>query len=145
MVKVSKTALVAYSAAELFDIVRDVEKYPLFLPWCASTEILSDSDKEMQATMTIARAGMSHSLTTINRFETSKSITMDLLDGPFDHLSGRWQFIHFAEQASKVMFDIEFQVKAKFLGVALSAVFSQAADTMVTSFEKRAVEIYGKR
>jgi len=35
-----KSALVPQSCATLFGLVDDVERYPEFLPWCASTEVL---------------------------------------------------------------------------------------------------------
>ena len=39
MRKVSRSALVPYSAAQMYELVKDVEQYPSFLPWCNDAEV----------------------------------------------------------------------------------------------------------
>jgi len=39
MRKVSRSALVPYTAAQMFALVKDVENYPAFLPWCNDAEV----------------------------------------------------------------------------------------------------------
>ena len=44
---VSKSALVTFSASQMFDLVMDMDAYPQFLPWCAAAEILSREENQI--------------------------------------------------------------------------------------------------
>ena len=39
MKRISRSAIVEHSAAQMYALVEDIESYPAFLPWCASTQV----------------------------------------------------------------------------------------------------------
>jgi len=39
MKKISRTALLPYSALQMYNLVNDVAAYPKFLPWCGAAEV----------------------------------------------------------------------------------------------------------
>ena len=41
MPQVRRSALLPYSAAQVFDLVGDIERYPDFLPWCSAAQVVS--------------------------------------------------------------------------------------------------------
>jgi len=139
--KISRSALVPYSAEAMFDLVNAVERYPEFLPWCAAAEIQSRSDDGMVATLEIRRAGMSHRFTTRNRMMRPQRLTLELLDGPFDHFDGVWQFTPLAPDACKVALDLDFDYAGRLIRAALGPVFNRSADTLVDAFCARAREV----
>lgn len=47
------THYLPYSPEQLYDLVADIEKYPDFLPWCAAVRILSESETEMLADLSV--------------------------------------------------------------------------------------------
>lgn len=145
MTTISKNALVPYSTTEMYDLVNDVEAYSQFLPWCRSTTLLSQSEDEIRATIEIAHGSLRKSFTTCNRLQKSKMIEMRLEKGPFKHLEGFWRFDTLGEQACKVSLDLDFEFSNKLVGMAMGPIFSQIANTLVDSFSKRAVEVYGKK
>ena len=142
---VNKSALLPYSAAEMYALVNDIEAYPQFLPWCKSSVILSANEDEIKACLDLSRSGVNKSFTTLNRIQKDKMIEMRLVDGPFKHLEGFWRFESLNDAACKVMFDMEFEFSSKLLGMTVGPVFSQITSTLVDAFSKRAVEVYGKR
>lgn len=142
---ISKSALVPYSAAEMFALVNDIPAYPDFLPWCGDSEILASNEDEIRAKVQLSRSGIKKSFTTLNRLQKDKMIEMRLVEGPFQHLEGFWRFEPLNDMACKVMFDIEFEFSSKILALTVGPVFSQITSTLVDAFTKRAVEIYGKR
>src|SRR5579871_4927141 len=89
MRKVNKSALVPYSAADMYALVNDVERYPEFLPWCRGSKVLSHTETEMRASLELARGGFHKTFTTLNNLQPGSAITITLLDGPFKHLEGR--------------------------------------------------------
>lgn len=144
MTTINRSALVAHSAAEMFALVDDIDRYPEFLPWCRSATVHSRDDDEVRATLDLAKGGIQKSFTTINRRQPGKMMEMRLLEGPFHHLEGFWRFDELSETACKVSLDLEFEFNSKVVGFAFGPVFNQVANTLVDSFCKRADDIYGK-
>lgn len=144
MKKITRTALLPYSAKQVYDLVNDVASYPDFLPWCGGSEVLSESDYEMQAKVTIAKAGISQTFETCNHLVPGERIEMRLVDGPFKALHGEWEFKVLDVDACKILFEVEFEVSSGLLSAAISTVFEQIANTLVDAFCERARQVYGK-
>jgi ribosome-associated toxin RatA of RatAB toxin-antitoxin module len=142
---VKKSALVLYSAADMYALVNDIEAYPQFLPWCRSSLHLQPHDDEVRATIEMAKGGVHKSFTTSNRMQKHKMIDIRLLEGPFKRLEGYWRFEPLRADASKVSLDMEFEFSNQLLRMAVEPVFKQIANSLVDAFCKRAVELYGKR
>ena len=87
MAKVNRSALMPYSAQQMFDIVNAVDQYPEFLPWCASSRIIEQSNTTMQASILMKKGKLNHSFTTRNTLIQGEKIVVDLVDGPFKQLS----------------------------------------------------------
>jgi len=142
---INKSALVPYTALEMYKLVDDIEAYPAFLPWCGGSEVIERDEDEVKASILLSRSGMKKTFTTLNRLQHGKMIEMRLVEGPFRHLEGFWRFETLSDTASKIMFDIEFEFSNKLLAMTVGPVFSQITNTMVDAFTTRAVEVYGKR
>lgn len=145
MTAISKSALVSYSPAQMFALVDGIETYPEFLPWCRGAKVLSRTDDEVRATIELSKGGVEKAFTTCNRNQKNKMIEMRLVEGPFRQLEGFWRFDALGDDGCKVSFDLEFEFASRMLGMVVGPVFSQIANSLVDSFHKRAVEIYGKR
>lgn len=140
--QIDKSALVMHSAERMFHIVNDVARYPEFLPWCAGAEVHSQDDQELTASLDIAKGGVTHRLTTRNQLMKPQAIEMSLVDGPLRNLSGRWHFQALSEEACKVVLTLEFEFSGSLSRMTFGPVFSQAANTMVDAFCRRADEVY---
>ncbi|MCO1589741.1 type II toxin-antitoxin system toxin RatA, partial [Escherichia coli] len=49
MPQISRTALVPYSAEQMYQLVNDVQSYPQFLPGCTGSRILESTPGQMTA------------------------------------------------------------------------------------------------
>lgn len=140
---VQKSALVKFSAQQMFDLVDDIESYPKFLPWCSGSRVLKREADIVDGQIEIAKAGFHKSFTTRNRLDQGGKIYMSLLEGPFKSLEGVWNFLPLREDASKISLDLEFEIASAFASLAFGPVFNQICNTMVTSFTQRAKVVYG--
>ncbi len=145
MPSIERSALVMHSAQEMFDLVDDVQRYPEFLPWCVGSNVISDSESELVASLIISKAGINQSFTTCNQKKAPDWMGMKLVDGPFKKLNGMFTFKALSDEACKVTLELDFEVSGKILGLTLTPVFKQAANTMVDAFVKRADAIYGEK
>lgn len=145
MTVIHRHALVPYTAAQMFALVDEIETYPDFLPWCTSTSVISRNQDEVRATIALSKSGVNKAFTTCNRNQQDKMIEIRLLEGPFKHLQGFWRFDPLGEDGCKISLDMEFEFANKILSMAVGPVFSQIASSLVAAFEKRAVDVYGRR
>lgn len=143
MTTVARSALVSYSARDMFRLVDDVASYERFLPWVKrSRELHRDADT-VRAELLFSKGGFEKSFTTQNRIQYGKMIDIRLVEGPFRHLDGYWRFQPLSEDACKVSLDLEFEFSSRLLAMAFGRVFTQVAGTLVDSFVRRADELYG--
>ena len=142
MSTVSRSALVPFSAAQMYALVNDTEAYPKFVPWCinSSEKLISNSEKE--ATLYFSRSPIKTSFTTKNILIPNEKIDMQLVDGPFSQLEGIWRFIDIDNSGSKVELDLEFELSNRMLKIALESFFNQVCDRLVNAFVQRANEVY---
>jgi len=143
MTVVQKSALVKFSAQQMFDLVDNIEAYPEFLPWCSGSRIIKREADIVEAELLISKGGFKKSFATRNKIENGRRMTVSLLNGPFSHLDGVWDFIALREDASKISLDLEFEMSGKLASLAFGAVFNQICNTMVSSFTARAKAVYG--
>ncbi len=141
---VNRSALVPYSAEQMYALVDDIEGYPAFLPWCRSAKEWSRNEDEVRATIEMQRGPVHKTFTTHNRLQKDKMIEMRLVEGPFEHLEGFWRFTELDRGATRVALDLEYEFSSTLLKLAIGPVFAQIANSLVDAFCRRATELYGK-
>lgn len=143
MASVSRSALVPYSAEQMFELVTDVNSYRDFLPWCGDSRVLKQEGDVVEASILVSKAGIERAFTTRNRMQPGKMVEIRLVEGPFRHLDGYWRFYPLREDACKVTLDLDFEFSSKVITLAFGKVFTQIANTLVDAFVKRAKEVHG--
>ena len=142
---------VPYSAAEMFALVADVERYPEFLPWCTGARIRSrrpqpDGTEIIDADLVISFKVFSERFTTRDVLRPAEwRIDVAYLSGPFRYLNNHWHFIPVAEQVCDIDFYVDFEFRSKALQAVIGVVFNEAVRRIVRAFEQRAEELYGRR
>lgn len=134
MQSIRRSALVEHSAARMFDLVNDVAAYPRRFDWCESAEIVESAEDRLVARLDLGLGSLRTWFTTENWLERPHRIEMNLRDGPFRKLHGRWDFHALDESACKVTLTLEFEPTNRLLGPAFALGFQSLADRMVDDF-----------
>lgn len=143
MTTIMRTALVPYSSTQMFDLVNNIEQYPLFLPWCPKATIIHRIENEVQATLHFSKGIIGKSFTTVNRLYPYQRIEMRLVQGPFRFLEGVWEFQNSLDgKGSQITLNISFEFSNALLSLTLGPLFNHIASTLVESFTKRAHQMY---
>jgi ribosome-associated toxin RatA of RatAB toxin-antitoxin module len=139
---VERSAIVAFTPAQMCALVDDVPRYPEFLPGCkgASAQIVSATERI--ASIDIVKGNIRLAFTTRNTLRPDTSLHMELIEGPFKRLTGHWGFSPMGEHGSRVVFRVEFEFKSRLLGLAFNPVFESVCDKIVDAFVARARKIY---
>jgi ribosome-associated toxin RatA of RatAB toxin-antitoxin module len=139
---IERSAIVTYTAAQMFALVNDVARYPEFLPWCTGARVREESPTQRLATVCISRGLLRTEFTTRNTLTRDAAILMNLVDGPFRSLTGNWRFDGIGERGSRVSFRVEFEFKNRLAAAALGAAFEALCGSIVDAFVARAQKTY---
>jgi ribosome-associated toxin RatA of RatAB toxin-antitoxin module len=140
--EIKRTALVLHSAMDMFRVVQDVPSYPEFLSWCLGATVHEETAEFQLASLEVKVGGIVTSFTTRNRFVPGELLTLALVDGPFSHLTGEWQFKALSEEGSKVTLSMNFDFSSSVISSAFRRGFAHIADKLVYDFGKRADAIH---
>jgi ribosome-associated toxin RatA of RatAB toxin-antitoxin module len=140
--KIERSALVLFSAMDMYALVRDVPSYPQFLSWCKTAEVHEQTAVSQKASMSVSIAGVEQRFTTLNQLQLDRSVEMQLLVGPFKDLVGQWMFKPLGGDGCKVSLMMDFHMKKGPLSSIFGRGFGKVADRLVDDFCKRAEEVY---
>jgi len=140
--KVSRSALVDFSAAQMFGLVDDIERYPEFLPWCSGTTVTLRNPATTCATINISYHGIRQRFSTENHKQFPERMTIQLVEGPFRALYGEWRFTPLDEQACRIDFQLHYEFSSILLEKLVGPVFGYITGTMVDAFLKRAEQLH---
>jgi coenzyme Q-binding protein COQ10 len=143
----SETRTLPYSAAQMYDLVADVARYPEFLPWTAAARIRSREDKgdheimlaDLVVSFKVFRERFGSKVTL---WPGQKRIDTEYIEGPFKHLHSRWDFRD-ADGGCEVHFEVDFEFRNLILQKAAGMFFFEAMQRIVRAFEARAKDLYG--
>lgn len=143
MTQIHRSALVAYSDQQMFQLVNDIEAYPQYMDGCIGAEVLERSESEITARLDLSKMRMRYSFTTRNHLIEPETMDMRLVEGPFKQLKGLWSFRALAENACKVSLELEFEFNNGLVAKAAGKWFESVANELVDGLCRRAQQIYG--
>jgi ribosome-associated toxin RatA of RatAB toxin-antitoxin module len=142
MSTINRSALLPFSAQQIYNLINDVESYPQFLDGCVAVEVFHRDEQSMQARLDLAKAGLHFSFITRNTLTPPVKVELALVDGPFTDFHGEWTLSPLSEQACKVSLSLQFTLAGKVLGLAAKTLFNPLANNLVDSLVKRAYQLY---
>ena len=136
------TKILPFSDKQLYEIIINVESYPIFLPWCKDSEIINKiDDNNFDAILTIGYKALDEDYTSRVKGIYLKQIQSNAIAGPFKHLNSIWSFKN-SGKSCKVTFELNYEFKSFFLAKIMGSVFNKASEKMFSAFEKRANDLY---
>ena len=148
MPKASVKRLIEFKKEQLIDLVLDIEKYPIFVPFCLDSKVYERNEKGdlllIVADLTIGKGPLKDTYKSDVKFNKKEdSIYVTNLDGPLKHLENKW---HFKEENNftEVLFDVDFELQNDFLNIIMTKSFQFGLDKIADAFQKRAEELFSK-
>ena len=147
MPKASVKRLIECKKKDLINLVLDIEKYPEFVPFCYDAKIYENKDKgdykNIIADLTIGKGPFKDTYKSDVIFDKKKDfIHVKNIEGPLNHLSNNWTFSDKQNGITEVTFDIDFEIKNKFLNSLMVVSFQFGLEKIADAFQKRAEELF---
>ena len=149
MPKASVKRLIECKKKDLINLVLDIEKYPEFVPFCFDAKIYQIKDegnlKKIIADLTIGKGPFKDTYKSDVVFnKINDTINVKNIEGPLKHLSNNWKFNNKNNNITEVTFDIDFEIKNKFLNSLMVVSFQFGLEKIADAFQKRAEELFNK-
>ncbi len=159
MREIKHSALIAQPPGRLFDLINDIESYPSFIPWCTHAKVLSQSEREIVATIGVKQGPLQSEFTTRNALEPGRRVLMHLVTGPFRVLEGEWLLTPIAQPGPRgtsataggtppvkvsgdfgcrVQLTMRFAFKNPLTAVLFEQKFAETASSLMDAFVARA-------
>lgn len=146
MPKQSLEIFFPYTVEDIFNLVADIEKYPLFLPNCVLLTV-KNRQKTANNEHILAEMGVKYGIFSENFISEveldaiNHSIFVGLKSGPIKKMYNEWR-IEAHENGCLAHFKIEVEMKNFALKIALAAAFKIAVNEVVEAFKARANKLY---
>ena len=137
MREVTRSALVPLPAEQLYALITDIERYPEFVPGCRVARIEQRDEREVVATLGVQRGALNAEFTTRNTLDPGRSVTMQLVKGPFKALEGLWTVKPMGEGGCEVSLRLRFEFANRLMGAMLTPAFEDTAKSLVDAFVAR--------
>ena len=149
MPKASVKRTINCSKENLINLVLNIEDYPKFIPYCLNAKIyekkLYNDDQLIIADLTIGKGLFKDTYKSdVKYIKKDGIILVKNIDGPLKYLDNKWQFIKIGK-LTEVSFDVDFELKNKFLNIIMTKSFKYGLDKIADAFQKRAEELFNNR
>lgn len=144
MPKVSEQVLIPHSADNLYELVRDIRRYPEFIRWITKVAVTEEQGEASQAytclgTATVSFKGFDERFSThVVANPESRKIDVNLARGPFRHLRNRWQFDPRDDRRTRVHCYIDYEFKNPVLGLLARSNSRLAVEKIIDAFRAEA-------
>ena len=141
--EIKRTALVTFTPEQMSDLVVDVERYREFLPWVAGAEVHEKTERDLQASLVMERAGIRQGFTTRNVMQRPDWMSLELVNGPFKQLNGLWTFTAIGSSGTKIVLDMKFEFANPVASMLFGRAFEQSVGELIDAFVARARKVHG--
>ena len=148
MPKASVKRLIECEKDDLIKLVLDIEKYPEFVPFCFDAKVYEEKNQgdliKIIADLTIGKGPFKDTYKSDVVLDKRKdTIFVKNIGGPLNHLSNNWTFTDKQNGITEIAFDIDFEIKNKFLNSLMVVSFQFGLEKIADAFQKRAEELFG--
>jgi coenzyme Q-binding protein COQ10 len=146
MPNASVNRLIQCNKEQLVELVLDIENYPKFIPYCLEAKIYEKKEESnlilIIADLTIGKGPFKATYKSDVKFnKKNNSIHVKNIDGPLKYLDNKWTFIEH-KNGTEIVFDVDFEIKNKFLNLLMTTSFQYGLDKIADSFQKRANDLF---
>ena len=146
MPQASVKRLIECDKNQLIDLVLDIEKYPTFIPYCLNSKIYKKEEEGnlilIIADLTIGKGLIKDTYKCDIKYnKKNNTINVKNIDGPLKYLDNNWQFKD-ALGGTEIFFDIDFELKNKFLNIIMTKSFQYGLNKIAVAFQDRANKLF---
>ena len=127
-------------------MILDIEKYPLFVPWCLGGKVHERKETEdfieIKADLKVGKKFINETYSSLVLYSKKKDlVTVTNIKGPLKYLKNEWKFKEINSK-TQLEFSIDFELKNSFLNMIMKKYFKLGLNKITDAFEERAIKLY---
>ena len=122
----------------IFNLINDINSYPNYLPWCTKTEVTEKPGHSIIGKIFISKSFINWNFSTKNTIKKNESISLELVDGPFESLNGKWSFSVIDGFNTRVSLEINYKFKSSLIELSIEPIFTSIMNSILKSFIQEA-------
>lgn len=139
MPKLRETLVVNHAPAHLYELVRDIRKYPNFIKWIQELTVSNEREQDglykCTGTALVGFRGFVETFATDVIADPDKcQIDVALARGPFRHLRNQWRFEGLSDKKSRIHFFIDYEFRNPVLRLLARSNTQLAVDRIMSAF-----------
>ena len=138
MKKIYKEEDINIDIETIFNLINDIDSYPDYLPWCTKTEVIEKPDHSIIGKIFISKSFINWNFSTKNIIKKNESISLELVDGPFESLNGKWSFSVIDGFNTRVSLEINYKFKSSLIELSIEPIFTSIMNSILKSFIQEA-------
>ncbi|MBO6690159.1 MAG: type II toxin-antitoxin system RatA family toxin [Hyphomonas sp.] len=144
MPKVSEQVLIPHSAENLYELVRDIRRYPEFIKWIRAVSVADEKASSEGHYSCLGEANVyfkgfdERFATHVQADPHARRIDVNLARGPFRHLRNRWQFDPREDGKTRVHCFIDYEFKNPVLSLLARTNSRLAVELIIDAFRAEA-------
>jgi coenzyme Q-binding protein COQ10 len=145
------TRRVRHSAANMFDLVADVERYPEFVPLCQTLRVRRRTNgpqgvEVLLCDMQVGYGAIREKFTSrVTLDRPQLKVLVEYVEGPFSYLNNTWSFRDETEpRGCRIEFFISYEFRSRILAALMGSMFDAAFRKFAQAFVARADVVYGR-
>lgn len=132
-----------YRAAEVFDLVADVERYPEFVPGWREARVRCLEAGHLTAEQVVTLGPLEWRFTSDAKLDRPRTMAIHSVDAPFGQLDIRWTFEGLGDAGCAIVFRADYDLGTGTLRRLVAASLERRLLAVVNAFEKRAHMLCG--
>ena len=140
--------IISCNKENLIEMILDIEKYPLFVPWCLDGKIREREETEdfieIKADLKVGKRFINEIYSSLVLYSKKKDlVTVTNIEGPLKFLKNEWKFKKINNN-TQLEFTIDFELKNNFFNMIMKKYFNLGLNKITDAFEERAIKLYKK-
>tara|TARA_B100001093_G_C26791339_1_gene999091 strand:+ start:714 stop:1163 length:450 start_codon:yes stop_codon:yes gene_type:complete len=140
--------IISCNKENLIEMILDIEKYPLFVPWCLDGKvherIETEDFIEIKADLKVGKRFINEIYSSLVLYSKKKDlVTVTNIEGPLKFLKNEWKFKEINNN-TQLEFTIDFELKNNFFNMIMKKYFHLGLNKITDAFEERAIKLYKK-
>jgi coenzyme Q-binding protein COQ10 len=146
--RLTEQLLVPHPADDLFQLVRDIRRYPDFIKWISRMRVLDESagtePYHCLGEAAVSFKGFEQTFSThVSADRAARQIEVELHRGPFRRLRNRWTFIPQGPDRTRIHFFIDYEFRNPVLGMLARSNGRTAVTRIMAAFRAEADRRFG--
>ncbi len=133
----------SFTPAQLFVVVSEIEKYPLFIPGCIATRIIERSETHWRVDNLFSFGPVRSRFTTFAELDAPQRLDVTSRDGPWTDFRLAWRFQSMTSGGCHVSCRFSVQFRSRLLSALAAVGLAEAERLFIRGFENRAKALYG--